>query len=180
MGSHLINCSDLVINKSTPNTFKCIEATVAQWLSHLPCKPGVASSIPGFSSPSDWDYKPRSRLHMTLAVGGTLNPNQSINQSFKYIEEELHENEDSDGEILRTRSQSTKERNSKFNNDLNVNKITTTVMMMMMMIRMIPYCMTLKLNETLNIKLSVIIYVCTLNKMTSLHYFGNPLRKRQF
>ena len=29
------------------------EASVAQWLSHLPCKPGVAGSIPGFSSPSD-------------------------------------------------------------------------------------------------------------------------------
>ena len=60
---------------------KFIEASVAQWLSHLPCKPGVAGSIPGVSSPSDWDYKPRSRLYMTLAVGGTLNPNQSINQS---------------------------------------------------------------------------------------------------
>ena len=30
-----------------------LEASVAQWLSHLPCKPGVAGSIPGFSSPSD-------------------------------------------------------------------------------------------------------------------------------
>ena len=30
-----------------------VEAAVAQWLSHLPCKPGVAGSIPGFSSPSD-------------------------------------------------------------------------------------------------------------------------------
>ena len=29
------------------------EASVAQWLSHLPCKPGVAGSILGFSSPSD-------------------------------------------------------------------------------------------------------------------------------
>ena len=57
MGSHLINCSNLGIYKSTPNSFKCIE-------------------------------------------------------------EELHENEDSGGEILRTKSQSThrlaRERNSKF------------------------------------------------------------------
>ena len=53
-----------------------IEASVVLWLCHSPCKPGVAGSIPGFSSPSD--YKPRSRLQMTLAVGGTLNPNQSI------------------------------------------------------------------------------------------------------
>ena len=26
-----------------------------------------------WSSPSDWDYKPRPRLHMTLAVGRSLN-----------------------------------------------------------------------------------------------------------
>ena len=29
------------------------EASVVQWLCHSPCKPGVAGSIPGFSSPSD-------------------------------------------------------------------------------------------------------------------------------
>ena len=29
------------------------EASLAQWLSHKPCKPGIASSIPGFSSPLD-------------------------------------------------------------------------------------------------------------------------------
>ena len=42
------------------------EASVVQWLCHSPCKPGVAGSIPGFSS---------------LAVGGTLNPNQPTNLS---------------------------------------------------------------------------------------------------
>ena len=57
--------------------FHDLEASVAQWLRHLPCKPRVAGSTPGFSSPSDLDYKPRPRLHMTLVVGGTLNPNQS-------------------------------------------------------------------------------------------------------
>ena len=31
---------------------------------------------PGLLQSVGWDYKPRSRLHMTLAVGGTLNPNQ--------------------------------------------------------------------------------------------------------
>ena len=30
-----------------------IEASVVQWLCHSPCKPGVAGSISGFSSPSD-------------------------------------------------------------------------------------------------------------------------------
>ena len=30
-----------------------IEASVVQWLCHSPCKPGVAGSTPGFSSPSD-------------------------------------------------------------------------------------------------------------------------------
>ena len=30
-----------------------IEASVVQWLCHWTCKPGVAGSIPGFSSPSD-------------------------------------------------------------------------------------------------------------------------------
>ena len=30
-----------------------IEASVMQWLVHSPCRPGVAGSIPGFSSPSD-------------------------------------------------------------------------------------------------------------------------------
>ena len=44
---------------------------MVQWLCHSPCKPGVAGS-----TSVGWDYKPRSRLHMTLAVGGTLNPNQ--------------------------------------------------------------------------------------------------------
>ena len=29
------------------------EASVVQWLSYLPCKSGVVSSIPGFSSLSD-------------------------------------------------------------------------------------------------------------------------------
>ena len=29
------------------------EASVVQWLCHSPYKPGVAGSIPGFSSPSD-------------------------------------------------------------------------------------------------------------------------------
>ena len=32
--------------------------------------------VPGHLQSVGWDYKPRSRLHMTLAVGGTLNPNQ--------------------------------------------------------------------------------------------------------
>ena len=49
------------------------EASVVQCLCHSPCKLGVAGSIPGFFG---WVYKPRSRLHMTLAVGGTLNPYQ--------------------------------------------------------------------------------------------------------
>ena len=30
-----------------------VEASVVQWLCHSPCKPGVAGSIPGFSSLSD-------------------------------------------------------------------------------------------------------------------------------
>ena len=30
-----------------------LEASVVQWLCHSPCKPGVAGSIPGVSSPSD-------------------------------------------------------------------------------------------------------------------------------
>ena len=51
------------------------EASVAERLSYPLCKPGVVSSISGFSSLSKWDFKPRSRLRMTFAVGGTLNPN---------------------------------------------------------------------------------------------------------
>ena len=35
-----------------------LEASVVQWLCHSPCKPGVAGSIPGFSSPSDGTIKP--------------------------------------------------------------------------------------------------------------------------
>ena len=31
---------------------------------------------PGLLQSVGWDYKPRSRLRMTLAVGGTLNSNQ--------------------------------------------------------------------------------------------------------
>ena len=30
-----------------------VEASVVQWLCHSPCKPGVACSNPGFSSPLD-------------------------------------------------------------------------------------------------------------------------------
>ena len=33
--------------------------------------PGLLQSVGQY-------YKPKSRLHMTLAVGGTVNPNQSI------------------------------------------------------------------------------------------------------
>ena len=36
---------------------------------------------PGLVQSVGWDYKPRSHLHMTLAVGGTLNPNQPTNHS---------------------------------------------------------------------------------------------------
>ena len=38
----------------------------------LPCKPGVTGSIPDFTSLLD-ETKPWPRLHMILAVGGTLN-----------------------------------------------------------------------------------------------------------
>ena len=48
-----------------------LEASVAERLSYPLCKPGVVSSIPGFSSLLDGDFKPRSRLRLTLAVGGT-------------------------------------------------------------------------------------------------------------
>ena len=37
----------------TPVTLAVTLASVVQWLCHSPCKPGVAGSIPGFSSPSD-------------------------------------------------------------------------------------------------------------------------------
>ena len=52
------------------------EASVAQWLCHSPaCKQGVACSVPVFACLSTvLEYKPRSRLHMTLAAGGTKNP----------------------------------------------------------------------------------------------------------
>ena len=48
---------------------------MVQWISYLPCKPGVAGSIPGFISLLDETFKPWPRLHMTLAVGGRLNTN---------------------------------------------------------------------------------------------------------
>ena len=35
------------------DTNQPVEASVVQWICHSPCKPGVAGSIPGFSSPSD-------------------------------------------------------------------------------------------------------------------------------
>ena len=41
-------------------------------INHLPCKPGFAGLIPGFSSLLD-ETKMWPHLHMTLAVGGTLN-----------------------------------------------------------------------------------------------------------
>ena len=45
------------------------EASVAQWLCHLPCKPWVEGSIPALYSLLE-----ETCFHMTLAVGGTLNP----------------------------------------------------------------------------------------------------------
>ena len=37
-----------------------------------------------------WDYKPRSRLHMTLAVGETLNPNQPTSPNFAHTFSLVH------------------------------------------------------------------------------------------
>ena len=56
------------------------EASVVQWFSHSLCKPWVAGLILGFSNPLDRTLT-RSRLHMTLAFGGTLNPYQPTNQT---------------------------------------------------------------------------------------------------
>ena len=47
----------------------------------MPCKPGVADSIS--------DFKPWPRLHMTLAVGGTLNTNTATTFSIDTIDEVL-------------------------------------------------------------------------------------------
>ena len=51
-------------------------AAVVKWINRLPCKPGLAGSIPGFTSLSDETLNrgPISII-MTLAVGGTLNTN---------------------------------------------------------------------------------------------------------
>ena len=57
------------------------EASVAQWFCHLHCKLGVVGSILGFSSLSDETTKQGPDLHMTIAVGRTLNLT-STNQPF--------------------------------------------------------------------------------------------------
>ena len=44
------------------------------WISHLPCKPGVAGLILCFTCPSS-DFKLWPCLHLTSAVGGMLNTN---------------------------------------------------------------------------------------------------------
>ena len=41
------------------------------WINHLPCKPGIAGSIPGFTSLSD-ATKRWPHLHMILAIGRTF------------------------------------------------------------------------------------------------------------
>ena len=58
-----------------------------QWI-YSPCKPGLAGLIPGFSSLLD-----EPGLHLTLAVGGTLNSNTKthiqklhLNLCFLYTE----------------------------------------------------------------------------------------------
>ena len=48
-----INNRESFMIRKAKRMYAIPEASLAQWLSHLPCKPGVASSIPGFSSPSD-------------------------------------------------------------------------------------------------------------------------------
>ena len=67
------------IRKSTSREFRfmCDEAfylscgisrsTVVQWVSHSPCKPGVAGSIPGFSKKQQ--QKPTSRLSLRVLPG---------------------------------------------------------------------------------------------------------------
>ena len=51
-----------------------LDASVAERLSYPLCKPGVQSSIPGLLQSFGWDFKPRSRLRITLAVGGDVKP----------------------------------------------------------------------------------------------------------
>ena len=53
---------------------------MVKWLNRLPCKPGVAGSIPGFISLSD-ETKPWPRLHMTLHVCGTFKHKHNINKN---------------------------------------------------------------------------------------------------
>ena len=48
---HISRCSYMVLVWHMPIGHK--EASVVQWLCHSPCKPGVAGSIPVFSSPSN-------------------------------------------------------------------------------------------------------------------------------
>ena len=58
------------IDLNCPNTKHFVAASMAQWLCHSPCKPGITSSIPGFSSLSEvpspydvscwWEVKPKS------------------------------------------------------------------------------------------------------------------------
>ena len=42
---------NVVVSSSSHYKTNLVEASVVQWLCHSPCKPGVAASIPGFSSP---------------------------------------------------------------------------------------------------------------------------------
>ena len=51
--NHFYNVLEL-LGRTTKTTVQThVEASVVQWLCHSPCNPGVAGSIPGFSSPSD-------------------------------------------------------------------------------------------------------------------------------
>ena len=51
-----------------------VEASVAQWLSHSPCNPGVAGLILGFSSPSDETINrgPQTTFHDKRPKGPSL------------------------------------------------------------------------------------------------------------
>ena len=62
----------MVLNNIFAASGVLIESSVAQWLCHSPCKPGVTGLIPGFSSLSD-EILTEVPSHMTVVVCGTFN-----------------------------------------------------------------------------------------------------------
>ena len=74
--NNIQSVDDPIQNISSYSKYQCLSKMSVSTLNG-----SSYSKYQGLLQSVGWDYKPRSRLHMTLAVGGTLNPNETNKQN---------------------------------------------------------------------------------------------------